>query len=472
MKSKSLFFIMLFALSYFAKGQKISIAPGLDVRNDGLFALIGQVGNKILTFENSDKKYILNIFDSKLHRYTSRTLEFEKKQIKIISISHEPKSWVLVYSYRDKKNEIVNAYRYDNVGNRIDSSRILVQKRDLLERSFKFTESEDEKQLLIFKKINSKSVLFIRIDVAKLKATYSKTIEFEDIRFNTDFRMTLISNSGTFYTIFEKSPSIFNSSKHKLIVNAFINDKEKAKSKIINLDFKINNFTSKYDNINKTLNIVGIKSKQYSEKSNGYFIFRMDDNLTQFKKIEKKYSLGLLKDFYRLRNKKIRNHINNIHIKDILFRNDGGMIIVFELKELISRQNNDIHLRTRGFRSNIDYIFGELGIISLHEDGEVFWHKIIPKHQFSSNDFGIYSSVFIFKTPSLLKIIFNDEIRDKNQIMMYTINPLGKSNRMSLFSTELYNLNLAFKKSLQISNNKLIVPSYRNEKLRLVMIEF
>ena len=472
MKSKSLFFIFLFTLSFFAKGQKISIAPALDVRNDDLFALIGQVGNKILTFENSDKKYILNIFDSKLHRYTSRPLEFEKKKIRIISISHEPKTWVLVYSYIDKKNEIVNAYRYDNVGNRIDSSQIIVRKRDLLERRFKFTESEDEKQLLIFKKTSSKSALFIRIDVEKLKATYSKIVDFDKINFNTDFRMALISNTGTFYTIFEKTPSIFNPSKHKLIVNAFTNDKEKAKSQTISIDYKINNFTAKYDNINNALNIVGVKSKQYSDKSNGYFVLRADEFITQFKKTEKKYSLGLLKDFYRLRSKKIKNYINNIHIKDILFRNDGGIIIVFEIKEIISRQNNDIHFRTRGFRSNIDYVFRELCIVSLHEDGDLFWHKIIPKHQFSSNDYGIYSSVFIFKTPSLLKIIFNDEIRDQNQIMMFSINPLGKSNRKSIFSTDLYNLNLAFNKSLQISNNELIVPSYRNEKLRLVMIEF
>ena len=471
MKSKSLFFIFLFTLSFFAKGQKISIAPALDVRNDDLFALIGQVGNKILTFENSDKKYILNIFDSKLHRYTSRPLKFEKKKINIISISHEPKSWVLIYSYIDKKNEIVNAYRYDNVGNRIDSSQIFVQKRDLLERSFKFTESEDEKQLLIFKKTSSKSALFIRIDVKNLKATYSKIVDFDKINFNTDFRMALISNRGTFYTIFEKTPSIFNPSKHKLIVNAFTNDKGKAKSQTISIDYKINNFTSKYDNINKTLYIVGIKSKLYSEKSNGYFIFTLDEYIDKFLEIEKKYSLGLLKDFYRLRSKNIKDYIYNLHIKDILLRNDGGIIIVFEIKKIITGQR-DVNYKSRNFRRNIDYVFQELGLISLHEDGEVFWHKIIPKYQFSSNDFGIYSSVFVFKTPSLLKIIFNDEIRDQNQIMMYTVNPLGKINRMSLFSTELYNLNLAFQKSLQISNNKLIVPSYRNEKLRLVMIEF
>jgi len=471
MKVKLFIFILVLFFINNASGQKVSVAPALDVRNDDMFALIGQVGNKILTFRNNNHKYILNIFDHKLNKHTYRDLTFEKKKIRIIAISHEEKSWVLVYSYLDKKNEIINAYRYDNVGNRIDSTRIYSEKKDLLYRKFKFTESEDEKQLLIFKKENNSSMLFIRVDVQRLKNTYTKVNKFEDININSDFRKVLITNKGTFYTIFEKKPILFKRSKYKIIINSFDNDLEDFNTANVDFDFKFNKFISKYDNLNEVLTIAGIKTKSYSDKGIGYFVYKLNKNLDITTKIDKAFDLGFRKDLYRLRSKKLKNYINNIYIKDVVFRNDGGTILVFEIKEIISRHNN-MYSRVQRFRSNTDYLFKELGLISLHEDGEFFWHKIIPKYQFSSNDYGLYSSAFIFKSPSLLKLIFNDEIKDQNQIMMYSVNPLGKTSRKSLFSTELYDLNLAFEKSLQISNKKLLVPSYKNNILKLVMIEF
>jgi len=430
MKRKLLLFFLILSGVYSASAQKISIAPAMDVRYDDMFTLIGQVGNKILTFRNNNQKYILNIFDDKLNRNTSRNLIFEKKKIRIISITHEEKSWVLVYSYLDKKNEIINAYRYDNVGNRIDSARIYSEKKDPLLRKYKFTESEDEKQLLIFKKKGSKSMLFIRIDVNKLENNFTKTIKFEDINLNTDFRKVIITNTGTFYTIFEKNPTIFNKSKHKIIVNSFNSDKENYNTVSIDLEFKINKFLSKYDNLNEILTIAGIETKSYSNKSIGYFIFKINKNLNLSARINKPYNLGFIKDLYKLRDEKVKKYIKNIYIKDVLFRNDGGTILVFEIKEIFSR-NRIMDTHRQRYYNNKDYLFKELGLISLHEDGDYFWHKIIPKYQFSTNDYGIYSSVFIFKTPYLLKLIFNDEIKNQNQIMMYSVNPLGKTHRKS-----------------------------------------
>lgn len=475
MKLKLLLFIIVLFFSNSIISQYISVAPELDVRNDNLFALIGLVDKKIITFRNNDSKYILNIFDNKLNRYTSRELLFEKKKIKIISISHAEKSWVLIYSYLDKKNEIINAYRYNSVGNRIDSSQILVQKKKFPYKNYKNVESEDENQILLFKKLDKHLMQFIRVDLKTLKRTYFKTITFDEINLNSEFRKVLISNTGLFYTVFETKPSLFKKAKHRLIINAFNDENNNYITNKLKLNYNTTSIKVKFDNINNTLNIAGINTKSTSDKSPGYFIFKLKKNLDIINKLDKKYSNRFLNDFFNLKKKKQKKNIRNIIIKDILLRNDGGTIIVFEIKQILSRHDNDMYHTRRSssaFGSNTDYLFEDILLISLHEDGEEFWTKIIPKYQFSSNDYGLYSSAFIFKTPSILKFIFNDEIRDENQIMMYSINPLGESDRKSLFSTDLYNLNLAFDKSVQISNSKLVVPSYKKDKLKLVMIEF
>ncbi|MEZ4906539.1 MAG: hypothetical protein R2771_02595 [Saprospiraceae bacterium] len=45
-----------------------------------------------------------------------------------------------------------------------------------------------------------------------------------------------------------------------------------------------------------------------------------------------------------------------------------------------------------------DYIYGNILVISTHENGEEFWSNAIPKSQNSINDNGLYSSFGIMTT--------------------------------------------------------------------------
>ena len=62
------------------------------------------------------------------------------------------------------------------------------------------------------------------------------------------------------------------------------------------------------------------------------------------------------------------------------------------------------------------------------------------------------------KTPSRLKLVFNDEIKNNNTVSEYILDPLGRFNRNSLLSTDYQNLKIRFADAIQISSNEFLAP--------------
>ena len=111
-------------------------------------------------------------------------------------------------------------------------------------------------------------------------------------------------------------------------------------------------------------------------------------------------------------------------------------------------------------------------VISIHPDGKTHWKTILHKKQYSQDDDGIYSSFFLFKTPSNLRFLFNDEIRYENTVSEYVLNGVGAYERKSLLSTANLDLRLRFRDAMQVSAQELIVPSERRNRLRLVKLQY
>jgi hypothetical protein len=108
--------------------------------------------------------------------------------------------------------------------------------------------------------------------------------------------------------------------------------------------------------------------------------------------------------------------------------------------------------------------------ISVHPNGEEHWKKVLYKKQYSQDDQGIYSSYFLFKTPQNVRLIFNDEIKFENTVSEYLVKGNGINERHSLLSTELLKLRLRFRDAVQISADRVIVPSERRGQLRVAKI--
>ena len=111
-------------------------------------------------------------------------------------------------------------------------------------------------------------------------------------------------------------------------------------------------------------------------------------------------------------------------------------------------------------------------MFALHPDGSEHWNAVLHKKQYSQDDDAMYSSYFLFKTPEMLRLLFNDEIRLENMVSEFVIRGNGYHRRQSVFSTDYQRLRLRLKDAVQVSYNECIVPSERNSRLSLVKITF
>jgi len=171
------------------------------------------------------------------------------------------------------------------------------------------------------------------------------------------------------------------------------------------------------------------------------------------------------------------DQLNNFIIKDLILRQDGGILLFFESYKEFSRRSASRGYSRRdaalyGDRGWVDYYNEDIIIISTHADGTQHWKKVLHKKQFSQDDEAIFSSFYIFKTPSRLRLVYNDDITKNSTISEYLVDPIGKYERRSLLNTEYENLKLRFNDSIQLSSKSMIVPSQQSYTLNLVKITY
>ena len=110
--------------------------------------------------------------------------------------------------------------------------------------------------------------------------------------------------------------------------------------------------------------------------------------------------------------------------------------------------------------------------LSIDGNGNLDWSEVLHKKQYSHDDDGVFSSFFLFKNPSRLRLVYNDEISSENTVSEYVVQSDGQYQRKSVLSTEYVRLQLRFKDAIQISSNAFVVPSQRSLRLNLVKIEY
>ena len=171
-----------------------------------------------------------------------------------------------------------------------------------------------------------------------------------------------------------------------------------------------------------------------------------------------------------------KKSIRDFYLTEILLRRDGGVLLVSEMqKEFVRRASYSTMSRYGGsnyaLRGFVDYYNEDILISSVDPNGEEDWYKILYKKQFSQDDDGAFSSFFIMKTPSRLRILYNDEIKKSNTVSEYLMDPSGKFERNAILNTEYQNLQLRFRDAMQAANNTIVVPSESNFKLSLVKLK-
>ncbi len=468
---------MLFSIS--SQAQKVTIADEISIRNDFAYDILGKVGDNILLFRDRGMEYFINIYDDNLRFKREKELLFEKRKVRLHYIVPADSTFNAVYSY-ERNDTIYYKLRSYNDATVLEDSVTLdkVHKREF-HGHYRFIHSEDLSKTALFAEEKNKILHLHIIDNIKKEEIWKASIELKNIELNDDFRKVVVSNQGLVTFLFEKNNSRFSKDDHVLHVISLYQATIVMNSVIEMKDRVTCDLEMAYNNINGNIVIAGLSSENSRNDATEYFF--INKHITDYEQYEtvtvRQVGLDFIAEVYGKKRGK-EKELKNFEVYDLVLRQDGGFLLFTEMYKEYSRRtafNSNTRIARQyggSMRGWTDHYNEDIVIFAVHSDGNEHWRNILYKKQFSQDDAGVYSSFYILRTPSRLKLIYNDEIKNHNTVSEYVLNPLGDYERNSVLSTEYQNLKLRFVDAVQISPSQLLVPSEKNYNLRLVKVDY
>lgn len=471
MRNVIIFFI--FILPLFSSAQDILVSEDLPLRNDVSYELVGEIKGNILLYHNRSTEHEIQCFDPRMQLDWSKELEFDRRTAKTLGIVADDEFFYVFHHFRRKGNTLLKVNKYDAGANLRDSTLVFDYGFLFFTPDFELIRSEDRTKVLVFFVEKQSIMRALSFDVPSMQLLWEKSFSPEDYSYSEDGLQALVDNQGNMQLIIEKDNYRSRRKEHFYEVHSYYGASDEYRK----FDTRFRGMLTydayfTYDDLNDRLVASGFYSERDLGKATGFFYLNVDprkpDNTTlKFQKFDQETLMGILGK----RGKRAKG-LQEISVQEIVLRRDGGAILIGERNRMFERGGTSRTYIDNVNRFMVDYYFDDLLIASIHPSGEVHWKTILHKKQYSQDDNGIYSSYFLFKTPSSLRFLFNDEIKYENTVSEYILNGFGNYDRNSLLSTANLDLRLRFRDALQTGSNALIVPSERRNRLKLVKMEF
>ncbi len=470
---KKIYTAMLIALPWLIWAQKITVSEDILLRNDVAYEIIGHYKDRLLLFRDQVTKFEIQAFDSNMRESWSKHLELEKKSPKVIGIIPSDNDFTIIYRYRLRNHLIVKAHRYDPAANLRDTFTLKDFGFMFYTPNFELILSEDKSKALIYFLENQQIVQAVSYDVLNMRVLWDKSFAPEDMNYWEDFQQILVSNDGNMFFVLQKNRFRRRDGNFYEIFEVDSTSETPVRYVIPMGEDKLSyDVRFAFDNMNKHLIASGLYSEKNFERATGYFYVNISpqgqgDFLLGFEPFDNEFITNLM-------GKNIENNkgIPETAVQDIVLRRDGGAVLICERTRELSRTLGVNRAMDTGIRQIVDHYYDDIFVISIHPDGKPHWKTILHKKQYSQDDNGIYSSYFLFKTPTNLRLLFNDEIRYENTVSEYIVYGNGGFDRKSLLSTEKLDLRLRFRDATQISSDELVIPSERRGRLRLLRLQY
>ena len=472
--------ILIFVLPSQLQSQEVSISSELPIRGYFSYDILGEVDDRIIVFRDRGFNKEVDVFNKDLEHTQFTELFFEKKKVDIFSIQALDTTFQLLYGYFEGDSMNFMMKRFDKSVVMQDSFVFhKIHKKDV-RRRIGTVVSEDNSKVLLHT-LDAQDILsLVMFDNETKQTIWAQKALIENVDIRNDFVEIKLLNSGEFILILRED----NIEEDDDFLRFLVFDPYSGQYKNIQLNFNQfyrNNYYLDVDNENRQMILCGTYSDKKAKEVLGYYF--INTSLDELSGNETVYFLNfddrLQSDL--LQGKKKKNKVfNDIEIKDIINRNDGGFLIVSEVSREYSRRNPynnnfgraNVAGGTYAGRGWIDYYNDDVIISNISANNQQEWTKVLYKKQFSQDDEAVFSSFFLMMTPSRMRIIYNDEIKKSNTVSEYIMDPLGNIARNSLLSTEYQNMKLRFQDAIQVSSNSLLVPSEKNYNLNLVRITY
>ena len=163
-------------------------------------------------------------------------------------------------------------------------------------------------------------------------------------------------------------------------------------------------------------------------------------------------------------------------VTEVLPRMDGGALLVGEYYdkniENYDYTNYDPYYGYRTSTRQVEYYeYSDILLLSIDANGELDWSNIIRKRQLSKEDRGVNSSFGLINNYQQLYFLFNEDISQNSNVLLYQLAADGTLDRKSLFNPSKQEVELRPVAARQVSHNELVVPSIYKRNLAFIKVQ-
>jgi hypothetical protein len=491
-KRSKWFFILLLLYSVKGVSQNVIISPEIiDEPGHDYAKVIGytpegyfvQLSN--LSLESSRDKVgfkhrrsRLTFFDKELNKAWSKELNSDRVNAHVTAVTFVKGKILILYSVQNTSEESISIfYQWINDNGEIeegDSPLITFQLSRLNFEKPKIVLSTSRKLLSVIlheyrDKYSQALHVGVLTDDLKLMSQKTFVIPFSDKQYlNSGFAL---SELGDFAIIGFQSEKL-KSSKKKVFYHMYISAADDTSIKDFKLapDRNIKGIGISFDNFNNKIIITGFHSDSKSTTGAAIFYshydFRSDSppDITS-SPIDARQNVKLAGE----RNRRAGLALVNYPIERIIVRNDGGAVIISEGSYTNEYSYYDYF--TQSYTRTIEYVFGNIVVISVNNDGSIDWSNVLEKLQVSVDDGGALSSFSHLLNSEEMITLFNTDISKKNKVVSAKINKFGELSRPVVL-TKLDGLLLTPRSGRQVSASEIVIPVYNRKKLFLTRVTF
>jgi hypothetical protein len=438
------------------------------------YVIVGMQNKQVLICQQEKDGYFLKQYNEKMGLVRSMPMPHIPWEISKLVFIKKDTFYTAIFELLDKKgNYTISKQLYGASFIPIDSNVLLYSDGVEEKRSsIQWVQSEDKQYLGLFYIQTSDDepeikYSFYNHTTGKFTKASSTSIPFYN---SATSAQLFISNKGNAAFLLGSLAS--NNAIEESYITAFdINAKSPKFYKLQTGANTYNYQIAKFNESTQEVIICYTYTESADENLNG--LKRLVYNIDSQKVITKK---DILVENITNRKKEIGSFDNYIP-RQILLRNDGGLVYVaeyYEMQEIIlgtdiSGLNVSSSIPARLNRTVKRYNYGDLLLISLNGKDSIEWVETIHKEQVSENDDGFYSSFANLRLKSKFAIFFN--ATDKmNTVQLATINSMGEFKYSIINETKLSVVNMVVKKAKQISTKDIIIPCEKLNTFSFVKI--
>jgi hypothetical protein len=469
-KEGTLLLLILLLTVGSARGQKVVVSNPLDISSQTHYEIIGQFNEQLLLYFEERGRIDIHAFDTEMKKQWTKELHMVDKSALTIGLVPGEQEFHHFYSYREADTTVLVHDIY-NLRAELQESYFVLKSARLGSR-FKFSTSTDGLNALFFQSTANDHLWTLSYDFNEAFVSWEREFELE-AQFERSFVGVQLTQKNELYLVLSVDNKKSRREEHQFVIYYARPDNSEVKAyQVPTSDVLMNSGQVLYDELHERLNVVGFYSRRNLDQSEGLFYFTLSPEDTNVEITSYPWNKELEQKMLGASNSGGQG-ITGLELKQAILREDGGVLLMGEVEKIYQRRASfaERNMYSRG-GSWVDFVYEDILLVSIHPEGDFHWNKIINKRQFSQDDNGLFSSFFVFSTPSMIRIMFNDEIKVNNTASSYEIFGDGKVNRTSILSTQYQQLQLRFLEAYQYSATEMVVPSEYKGSLKLVQIQF